>query len=436
MGANTKIQWTDYTFNPWWGCTRVSPGCEHCYAEAFAKRCGVQWGVKAERRFFGDKHWAEPLKWNAAAAKLGERRRVFCASMADVFEDRDDLRAERAKLFSLIHTTPHLDWLLLSKRPENMERLADARWIHGWPSNVWAGCTVEDQRRADERIPHLLRVPAAVRFLSCEPLLERVDLTGVLEVKNGSEAARERNLSASGVGDASNRQERRDMERFSTSRETNDDGLLDGARDGRRDEGARPGSSTGMEAPARRDPKRDDGESHRRESLEQRAVESRTRDVLGADGSFSPGAEARDTDRRAQSERQADERCGGGDSDSSVAWRAAQIDREGLRSERSNNQQDRPRPALDWIIIGGESGPGARPFDLAWARSIVEQCKAAGVACFVKQLGARPREYVPPPGAPDDGGDLITLRLRDRKGGDISEFPPELRVREWPEARR
>ena len=177
MGADSKIEWTDHSFNPWWGCTRVSPGCEHCYAEAFDHRLGrADWGVKAERRFFGEKHWREPLKWDAEAARAGERRRVFCASMADVFEDREDLAAERAKVFSLITFTPHLDWLLLTKRPENMERLAPAAWVHGWPTNVWAGCTVEDQKRADERIPHLLRVPAAVRFLSCEPLLGPVRL--------------------------------------------------------------------------------------------------------------------------------------------------------------------------------------------------------------------------------------------------------------------
>jgi protein gp37 len=190
MGKDSAIEWCHHTFNPWWGCSRVSPGCEHCYAETFDKRVNgkdkAHWGVKAERRFFGDKHWAEPLKWNAAAAKVGERHRVFCASMADVFEDRDSLRLERVKLFRLISTTPHLDWLLLTKRPENADRLwSDAHYasFNGadslgptWAPNVWLGTTVEDQKRANERIPHLLRVPAAVRFLSCEPLLEHVTL--------------------------------------------------------------------------------------------------------------------------------------------------------------------------------------------------------------------------------------------------------------------
>lgn len=179
MGTETKIEWCDHTFNPWWGCTRVSPACEHCYAEAFAKRTGNDvWGAKAPRKFFGDKHWAEPRRWNEAAAKAGVRKRVFCASMADVFEDRRDLDEARSRLWTLIAETPHLDWLLLTKRPDVMLRL----WP--WqpdavPHNVWAGVTLEDQRRANERIPVLLRVPARVRFLSCEPLLGPVDLDDI-----------------------------------------------------------------------------------------------------------------------------------------------------------------------------------------------------------------------------------------------------------------
>jgi protein gp37 len=181
MGETTKIEWCAHTFNPWWGCTRVSPGCEHCYAEDFATRFGVKWGLKEQRRRFGAKHWGGPLKWNARAARAmlveaGRRPGVFCGSMCDVFEDRRDLDAERERLWALIEATDQLDWLLLTKRPQNMLRLAPPRWAGRWPRNVWAGCTVEDQQRADERVPELLRVPAVVRFLSCEPLLGRVDL--------------------------------------------------------------------------------------------------------------------------------------------------------------------------------------------------------------------------------------------------------------------
>lgn len=185
----TNIEWTStlmpdgtsipgYSFNPWWGCVRVSPACEHCYAETWAKRFGVEWGVKAERRPASEKVWASPLRWNKAAQKAGVRARVFCASMADVFEDRRDLDVHRQRLFDIIAITPWLDWQLLTKRPEAVMRLVPEAWnFYGWPKNVWIGTTVEDQRRADERIPHLLAIPAVVRFLSCEPLLGLVDLS-------------------------------------------------------------------------------------------------------------------------------------------------------------------------------------------------------------------------------------------------------------------
>lgn len=195
MGKETGIAWTTHTYNPWWGCMKVSPGCTNCYAESWDHRTGGgHWGPLAPRRFFSDKHWREPERWNKAALEAGERRRVFCASMADVFEDRPDLVAPRARLFDLIQRTPGLDWLLLTKRPQNL--LAMLPWMAGiatdspravtgelvaaskpWP-NVWLGTTAEDQERADERIAHLVSVPAVVRFLSCEPLLSPLALQG------------------------------------------------------------------------------------------------------------------------------------------------------------------------------------------------------------------------------------------------------------------
>ena len=171
MSDKTGIAWTDHTFNPWWGCTKVSPGCDFCYAERDSKRYGFDvWGSSAERRFFGDKHWNQPLIWNRQAAETGRRARVFCASMADVFEDRRDLDAQRERLWDLIIRTPELDWQLLTKRPENMRGLAP--WGNGvWPDNVWAMTTAEDQERYDKRVRHLLRVDARVRGISYEPAL-------------------------------------------------------------------------------------------------------------------------------------------------------------------------------------------------------------------------------------------------------------------------
>jgi protein gp37 len=132
------------------------------------------WGTAAPRRFFGDAHWREPLKWNEEAGLARTRERVFCASMADVFERRSDLNAERIRLWRLIEATPNLDWLLLTKRPQNIERLVP--WRNDWPTNVWLGTSVENQTLAEKRLPFLLKNAAAVRFLSCEPLLGQLNL--------------------------------------------------------------------------------------------------------------------------------------------------------------------------------------------------------------------------------------------------------------------
>jgi protein gp37 len=176
MAKNSQIEWTHHTFNPWWGCAKVSPACKNCYAESWAKRVGEKvWGRDSERRFFGDAHWAHPLAWNAEAQKEGTRRRVFCASMADVFEKRVILNPHRERLWKLIEATPALDWLLLTKRPQNIASMVP--WGKVWPKNVWLGTTVENQQYADQRLPHLLKHDAQVRFLSCEPLLGPVDLS-------------------------------------------------------------------------------------------------------------------------------------------------------------------------------------------------------------------------------------------------------------------
>lgn len=175
MAKNSSIEWTHHTFNPWWGCTKVSPACDHCYAETWAKRLGkAVWGKNAPRRFFSDKHWNDPIRWDAEATAEGERRRVFCASMADVFEGRPDLTPWRKKLWGLIEETPMLDWLLLTKRPQNIEKMVP--WSAHWPENIWLGTTVENQKVADARLPHLLQHRAKVRFLSCEPLLGQINL--------------------------------------------------------------------------------------------------------------------------------------------------------------------------------------------------------------------------------------------------------------------
>ncbi len=176
---NTQIEWATHTFNPWLGCQAVSPGCANCYAETWAKRYGkVQWGPGMPRKLTSDANWQQPLAWNRKAAEAGERHRVFCASLADVFDnavdkyvDDDGVPSEwRACLFTLIAQTPHLDWLLLTKRPENIEDRLPGSWDDGWP-NVWLGISAEDQDRYDHRWPILADIPAVVRFVSYEPAL-------------------------------------------------------------------------------------------------------------------------------------------------------------------------------------------------------------------------------------------------------------------------
>jgi len=298
MSANSKIEWTDHTFNIAWGCTKVSAGCAHCYADKFSHRYGFDvWGAGKSRRIFGETHWREPLKWDRAARAAGRVDRVFCSSMCDVFEDHPTIDEEREKLWPLIQATPNLVWQLLTKRPERIAANLPACWdeIRG---RVWLGTSAEDQPTFVARWPHLRDTPAAVRFLSVEPLLGPVDTSPAL---SGFEAS--------------------------------------GTEYGR-------------------------GFNHTRVG---RAV-----------------------------------------------------------------------PKVDLVIVGGESGPGARPCDVAWIRSIVKQCRDANVPAFVKQVGAH---YVD--AANGVGGVLArpdpTLvppirRLRDRKGGDPSEWPQDLRVREMPEA--
>jgi protein gp37 len=282
MTENSKIEWTDHTFNPWVGCTKISPGCDHCYAESWAKRAGSpELWADGERRRTTAQNWRQPFKWNAAAEAAGVRARVFCASLADVF-DNSVPREWRADLFRVIHNTPHLDWLLLTKRIGNAREMIERARIDGhlltsgskhWPwPNVWLGATVVNQEEADRDIPKLLATPARIRFLSCEPLLGPIDFAGWWV-------------------------------------------------------------------------------DHQNPAMHETTLE-----------------------------------------------------------------------ALDWVIVGGESGGGARGMDVGWAVDIVEQCKAVETAVFVKQLGARPFMSPGP----------ITWPTTSTKGSDMSEWPEVLRVREFP----
>lgn len=282
MSANSKIEWTDHTFNPWEGCQKVGPGCDNCYAEARNARFGggtaPNWGTDAPRRRTSPHNWELPLRWNRAAVKTGIRPRVFCASLADVF-DKGVPQAWRTDLWDLVEATPGLDWLILTKRIGNAERMLPKPWIQQPRSNVWLGATIVNQAEADRDIPKLLSTPACVRFLSMEPLLGPVDLT---------------ELQPPG--------ERRDW--------------YDALR-GR----------------------------------------------VSAIGGSQPGSDI---------------------------------------------------PRVDWVIVGGESGPGARPMHPDWARSLRDQCQAAGVPFLFKQWGEWTAHDV------DPNGESSHLCCIDRNGGECA----------------
>lgn len=314
MGSETGIAWTDHTANFWMGCQRVSPGCEHCYAETLVtNRMGLKvWGpASTTERKRTASAWKDVPRWDRAARRDGVRRKLFVSSLADIFEDHPQVATWRAEALALLERCANLDVQLLTKRPENILAMVPEAWRKAWPAHVWIGTTVEDQRRAEERIPHLLAVPAAVRFLSCEPLLEAVDLDPPTCPTCGGHDA-----------------------------EVGEDGAV---------------------------------------------FCCEHCDEMAFNVWLDPCASA-------------------------------------------------TQPGINWVIVGGESGPSARPFDLAWARSIVAQCREAGVPVFCKQLGAHAVGAWGADPPPAVRGDPMRWTLRDRAGVDPSEWPADLRVQEFPEA--
>lgn len=179
MAANSKIEWTDHTFNAWVGCERLSPACDWCYAEAWARRTGNPDLWNGERRRTTAAYWRQPFKWNEAAQAAGHSARVFCCSLADVFDNQ--VPSEwRSDLLNLICETPWLEWQLLTKRPQNILKMLKPGEL---PNNAALGTTCEDQTRADQRVRQLLEaattLSALYTFVSCEPLLGPVKLKWV-----------------------------------------------------------------------------------------------------------------------------------------------------------------------------------------------------------------------------------------------------------------
>lgn len=178
MGKETSIGWTDHTFNLWWGCVHDGPECDNCYAEAWAKRTGhAVWGYNSARRFFGDKHWEELAKWDRAALRDGVRRRVFVMSMGDIGERLrgevgEAMNVARSRFWLIAESCSNLEFQLLTKRPQNIPGLVPPQWLDHWPRHVWVGTTAGTQQGLERRGKYLARIPAPIKFLSCEPMLE------------------------------------------------------------------------------------------------------------------------------------------------------------------------------------------------------------------------------------------------------------------------
>lgn len=182
---NTRIEWAHHTLNWWWGCEKVSEACRYCYAEVMAKLFGrgrCVWG-KGGLRWIRENAMRDARNLHATSKASGEIQRIFVNSMSDTFEDHPGLHAARANALAAMEAMPHASWLLLTKRPENVLRMVPKHWLDAWPAHIWIGTTVENQQCADHRIPTLLGIPAKVRFLSCEPLLESLDLENHLWIK-------------------------------------------------------------------------------------------------------------------------------------------------------------------------------------------------------------------------------------------------------------
>lgn len=504
---NTKIEWADHTANFWSGCTKVSPGCANCYAAALSKRAPKTlgaWGPSAPRRrhVSADKllrklerKQAELVQVaNLAGEHPPRRPRVFVNSLADWLDPEVPVEW-LADLLAAIHAAPHLDFLLLTKRPELFgERVSDVAnsgfpgpqarlgagvamdWIGGRtpPRNVWIGTTVEDQQRADERIPHLLKIPARVRFLSCEPLISAVDVRAYIgtypmyEVCQSRRSDSRSSCARTSPGEAG----RHDLESSGTAREpmeraavvTGDNPTPCGAHGNGistspvdEASSARPllSASVGLAALSREDTQWTANSSQKQRQNRQPPGElgdghsKREPKTLVSSRHF---ASVR-TEKPSSETIRLPDCCDQGNLPIGPADTGPHC--KAVRRNSSNSVQDCERNAtleterssrrlhlqttdhqsrteqlgpIHLIIVGGESGHHARPMQLGWAGSLVEQCKAAGVAVFMKQLGAHPL------GLAEDGS-LEHWEISDKKGGNIEEFPEPLRIRQFPEVR-
>ena len=512
MSDGTKIAWTEATWNPirarrrdgqpnkaggGWACQRVSPGCVNCYAAGVNKRLGTGLdydarGIADSDIYLDERILAAPLRWKRP-------RRVFVCSMTDVFAEWvPDEWLDR--IFAVMALASRHKFQLLTKRPERMREYLNGlgadtpefstrwdvarRWLRSVLSspqdrktmgrweyvgvmmayqrfplpNVWLGVSVENQRVADERIPELLGTPAAVRWLSCEPLLEPVDIRQHLEyhpvhetatnegersLRRGDDGGTRSGHRREGVANGASPLEPLD-ERVrvpsgdtSSSGESDHQGLPPGQGDARWEARSRAGASTGIPPLLWTDSAGNDDQPQVGHQERQPSRESGAGDAFREHSSLAARPEAR-TDRSAgnrQRDGEVDGGTGSGDPDAAHSGRKAGVDSGRLRRDVPDGLEDSSRGPLglsrpiSWIVVGGESGSGARACNVDWIRGIVQQCQAAGVPVFVKQMGSNSQDALV------EGTDWRRV-YRDRAGGDPVEWPASLRVRQSPEVGR
>lgn len=479
MSDKSSIEWTrsddgtpGATWNPLraenpdgnhvgWHCEHVSEGCRNCYAEQRNKgffNLGTRLPYARQSRdkvvvYVDEKTLKQPLRWR-------DPRRVFVCSMTDLFGEwhTDEMVNQ---VFNVMYGANQHTFQILTKRPERMyDYISSSTFLTNAPfANVWLGVSVEDQKTADERIPWLLKTPAAVRWVSAEPLLAPVDLSKWLRgnkdydrpgesvsciLCDRSFLARQDDRDDLETPAIDRRQSRREAGRAALegSRHAREGGEVGVGRLPNHSVFGRQEAAQGLCPSCRVDAQqssgytgRDAGQSRERSSQGQPTGKVRADDTIAecyprhpGVGQKAEGATGGD-ERFSQANRGAGptdpitRREDGAVSDCEAHWNQA------ANSLQHNQPQDVDAPAINWIIVGGESGPGARPFDLQWARDTIAQCKAAGVPVFVKQLGAYPVAQR------DVNGKVLTKLFQlNKKGGDITEWPEDLRVREYPQA--
>lgn len=403
MAETSKIEWTDATWNPITGCTVLSRGCQDCYAMRLAGgRMKHHWSREGlTKEGPNGPVWTGEVRLNKPWLDQPERwkrpRMIFVCAHADLFHE-----SVPDEWIDIIHgvmyrAKQHV-FQVLTKRPERMRRYLETSGASDLPPlpNVWYGASMEDQETANLRLPELMATPAAVRWVSAEPLLGPIDLTRWMVASDnpshgGEQTSRGAGLSLGSGGHSADRRTGSDLARPEAGGERHRDTFPDSRHEGGNSP-LRYGPSAGVAASARTDSRKPDGQSQERGRKGQPPRESGAQHTVREHNPCSTNAQAGPcgpSERRSEPCEQADRAAGGAYPTAKGEGRAAQEDRRGLRRERPDHLENRTGSSLDWLVVGGESGPRARPMDPEWARFLRDQCQAAGVPFFMKQMAKK-----------------------------------------------